>query len=89
MVLLGVISLVPRGSATANDGAVTYYTQYGRTLHSRAAAEPRNHMAGAVDCDSRRVVGPIRTIRGVYMTQLNRLQRLAALSAPNEWSSYV
>ena len=65
MVLLGVISLVPRTSVTANDGA------------------------GAVDCDSRRAVGPIRTIRGVYMTQLNRLQRLAALSAPNEWSFYV
>jgi hypothetical protein len=42
--------------------------------------------AGAVDCDSRRAVGPIRTIRGVFMTQLNRLQRLATLSAPNEWS---
>ena len=55
------------------------------TLHARAAAEPRNHMAGAVDLnldsDSRRVVGPISTIRGVYVTQLNRLQRLAALSA--------
>ena len=36
-----------------------------------------------LDCDSRRAVGPIKTIRGVYiyMTQLNRLQRLAALSA--------
>ena len=49
----------------------------------------RGLMAGAVDCDSRRAVGPIRTIRGVYMTQLNRLQRLAALSTPNEWSFYV
>jgi hypothetical protein len=53
------------------------------------AAEPRNHgagewAAGAVDFDSRHAVGPIRTIRGVYMTQLNRLQRLAALSAPKE-----
>jgi hypothetical protein len=67
MVLLGVISLVPRGSVNANDGAVTYYAQYGRTctLHARAAAEPQNHMAGAVDCDSHRAVGPIRTIRGV------------------------
>ena len=53
MVLLGVISLVPRGSVTANDGAVTYYAQYGRTLHARAAAEARKHMAGTVDCDSR------------------------------------
>ena len=42
-----------------------------------------------LDCDSRRAVGPIKTIRGVYMTQLNRLRRLAALSASNEWSFYV
>ena len=86
MVLLGVISLVPRTSVTANDGAVTYYAQYGRTLHARAAAEPRNRGAGTADCDSRRAVGPTKTIRGVYMTQLNRLQRLAALSALREWS---
>ena len=66
------------------------------TLHARGnargrapAAEARKHGAGAVDCDSRRAVGPIRTIRGVYMTQLNRLQRLAALSDPNDWSFYV
>ena len=89
MVLLGVISLVPRGSVSANDGAVTYYAQYGRTLHARAAAEARKHMAGAVDCDSRRAVGPPKTIRGVYMTQLNSLQRLALLSALREWSFYV
>ena len=86
MVLLGVISLVPRTSVTANDGAVTYYAQYGRTLHARAAAEARKPGAGIVDCDSRRAVGPIKTIRGVYMTQLNSLRRLAALSASNEWS---
>ena len=48
---LGVTSLVPRGSVIANDGAVTYYAQYGRTLHARAAAEPRNHMARTVDID--------------------------------------
>ena len=44
--------------------------------------------AGAVDCNSRRDVGPTKTIRGVdlYMTELNRLQRLAALSAIREWS---
>ena len=89
MVLLGVISLVPRTSVTANDGAVTYYAQYGRTLHARAAAEARKHGAGAVDCDSRRAVGPTKTIRGVYMTQLNRLERLAVLSALREWSFYV
>ena len=47
---------------------------------------PRNDGAGRLDCDSRRVVGPTKTIRGVYMTQLNRLQRLAALSAIREWS---
>ena len=52
-------------------------------------ASTGNDGAGAVDCDSRRAVGPIRTIRGVYMTQLNPLQRLVALSAPNEWSFYV
>ena len=33
--------------------------------------------------------GNQRTIRGVYMTQLNRLERLAPLSAPNEWYFYV
>ena len=86
MVLLGVISLVPRTSVIANDGAVNYYAQYGRTLLARAAAEARKHMAGTVDCDSRRAFGSVRTIRGVYMTQLNRLHRLAILSAPNEWS---
>ena len=53
------------------------------------AAEPRNHGAGIVDCDSRRAVGPTKTIRGVYMTQLNRLERLAVLSALREWSFYV
>ena len=44
-----------------------------------------------VDRDSRRAVGPTKTIRGVlvYMTQLNRLQRLAALSAFREWSFYA
>jgi len=36
----------------------------------RGTSEPR---AGAVDCDSRRAVGPTKIIRGVYMTQLNRL----------------
>ena len=89
MVLLGVISSVPRASVKPNDGAVTYYAQYGRTMHARAAAEARKHGVGVVDCDSRRAVGPIRTIRGVYMTQLNRLDRLAILSAPNEWSFHV
>ena len=89
MVLPCVISLVPRASVKPNDGAVTYYAQYGRTLHVSAAAEARKHGAGDVGCDSRRAVGPIRTIRGVYMTQLNRLQRLATLSASNEWSFYL
>jgi hypothetical protein len=86
VVLLGVISSFPRGSVTGTDGAVTYYAQYGRTLHACAAAEPRNNGAGAVDCDSRRAVGPVRTIRGVCWTPLSRLHRLAVLSAPNEWS---
>ena len=57
------------------------------------AAEPRNHGAGIVDCDSRRAVGPTKTIRGAFMTQLNRLerfmQRFAILSALREWSFYV
>ena len=52
----------------------------------KGTASTGNDGAGAVDCDSRRAVGPIKTIRGVYMTQLNRLRRLAALSASNEWS---
>ena len=39
-----------------------------------------------LDCNSRRAVGPTKTIRGVYMTQLNRLDRLAALSAIRERS---
>ena len=92
MVLLGVISLGPRASVNSNDGAVTYYAQYGRTLHARgraAAAEARKHGVGAVDCDSRRAVRPTKTIRGVFRTQLNRLERLAVLSALREWSFYV
>ena len=98
MVLLCVISLVPRGSVNANDGAVTYYAQYGRTctkfstLHARGRAptsEARKHGAGDVDCDSRRAVGPTKTIRGVFWTQLNRLERSAALSAIRERSFYV
>ena len=52
----------------------------------RGTSAPR---AGAVDCDSRRAVGPTKIIRGVYMTQLNRLERLAVLSALREWSFYV
>ena len=56
------------------------------TAVNSGTASTVNDEAGAVDCDSRRAVGPIRAIRGVYMTQLNRLQRLAALSTPNEWS---
>ena len=45
-----------------------------------------NNGVVAVDCDSRRAVGPVTTIRGVYMTQLNHLQRSAALSVRNERS---
>ena len=59
------------------------------TAVNSGTASIGNDGAVAVDCDSRRAVGPIRTIRGVYMTQLNRLQRLAALSTPHEWSFYV
>jgi hypothetical protein len=53
---IGVIYLVLRGFVTSNDGAVTYYAQYGRTMHARAAAEARKHGARAVDCNSRRAV---------------------------------
>ena len=42
-------------------------------LPNLRTATTGNDGAGAVDCDSRRAVGPIRTIRGVYMIQLNRL----------------
>ena len=42
-----------------------------------------------LDCDSRRAVGPVRTILWVFMTELNRLERLAVLSAPTERSFYV
>jgi hypothetical protein len=62
VVLLGVISLVPRTSVTPNDGTVTFYAQYGRTLHARAAAEARKHMAGTIDCDSRRAFGSVTSI---------------------------
>jgi hypothetical protein len=61
------------------DTAVYVSTSLGTALTS-------NNGAGRLDCDSRRDVGPVTTIRGVYMTQLNRLQRLAALSARNERS---
>jgi len=53
---------------------------------NHSTASVRNDGAGRLDCDSRRALGPVTTIRGVYMTQLNRLQRLAALSARNERS---
>jgi len=39
-----------------------------------------------LDCDSRRDVGPTKTIRGVFWTQLNRLERSAVLSALRERS---
>ena len=59
---------------------------FSNSIFSVGTASSANNRAVAVDCDSRRAVGPVRTIRGIYMTQLNRLQRLAAFSAPNEWS---
>jgi hypothetical protein len=42
-----------------------------------------------LDCDSRRAVGPTKTIRGVFWTQLDRLERLGSLSAIRERSFYV
>ena len=49
-------------------------------------ASTDNNGVGAVDCDSRRVVGPTKTIRGVCWTQLNRLRGLPVLPALREWS---
>ena len=51
-----------------------------------STASASNDGVLGLDCDSRRDVGPTKTIRGVYMTQLNRLERLAALSALRERS---
>jgi hypothetical protein len=45
--------------------------------------------AGRLDCDSLRDVGPTNPIRGVFWTQLNRLERLAALSGIRERSFYT
>ena len=42
MVLLCVISLRTSCSGTLNDGGSYLYAQYGRTLHARGRAEPRN-----------------------------------------------
>ena len=56
------------------------------TAVNSGTASTVNDGVGAVDCDSRRAVGPTKTIRGVCMTQLNRLERLALLSALREWS---
>jgi hypothetical protein len=75
--------LYTRGNPDSGfDGYVVLNPGYSST------ASNFNNGAGAVDCDSRRAaVGPIRTTRGVFMTQLNRLERLAILSAPNAgWS---
>jgi hypothetical protein len=55
-------------------------------VRPRGTSEPRG---GKVDCDSRRDVGPTKTMRGVFMTQLNRLERLAVLSALREWPFHV
>ena len=68
---------------TASAGA------YIRTCTGTASSSNDGAVAVLVECDSRPAVGPTKTIRGVYMTQLNRLQRLAALSALREWSFYV
>jgi hypothetical protein len=62
------------------------YSTCTSTRYRFGTASSSNNEAGAVECDSRRAVGPVRTIRGVFITQLNRLERLAILSAPNEWS---
>ena len=64
-----------------------YFLRNGTEAHKApGTASTGNDGAGAVECDSRRAVGPTKTIRGVYMTQLNRLERLAVLSALREWS---
>jgi hypothetical protein len=83
-----VICVAPYDSA--RPGASTENVLIRPPLDTRVpragTASPRNDGARRLDCDSRRAVGPTKTIRGVYMTQLNRLQRLAALSAFREWS---
>ena len=52
-------------------------------------ASSGNDKVLCLDCDSRRGVGPTKTIRGVFWTQLNGLQRLEALSDLRERSFYV
>jgi hypothetical protein len=37
----------PRAPVTANDGAVTYYAQYGSTLHARAPRAGRGSELGS------------------------------------------
>ena len=89
--------MVPQYFRRKNSSGSCFRGKYGQPYHGTAVytavlitysctASAGNDGAGAVDCDSRRAVGPTKTIRGVYMTQLNRLQRLAAFSARNEWS---
>ena len=70
-----------RGQYCASRGLAS---RYGRTHCSTASNA--NNRAVAVDCDSRRAFGPTKTIRGVFWTQLNRLERLAVLSALRERS---
>jgi hypothetical protein len=67
----------------ANDGTQASLDSQGIT---RGTASSSNDGVLCLDCDSRRAFGPTKTIRGIFWTQLNRLERLAALSAIRERS---
>jgi hypothetical protein len=56
------------------------------TLLYLGTASSSNDKVLCLDCDSRRAFGPTKTIRGVFWTQLNRLERLSSLSAIRERS---
>ena len=59
----------------------TKFSAFESTIVPRGTASTGNDGVLCLDCDSRRAFGPTKTIRGVFWTQLNRLERLAALSA--------
>ena len=56
------------------------------TKFSTDTASTANDGVLCLDCDYRPGVGPTKTIRGVFWTKLNRLERLAVLSALRERS---
>jgi hypothetical protein len=68
----------------ANDG--THARLRDSQGSTRGTASSPNDGVSCLDCVSRRAFGPTKTIRGIFWTQLNRLERLAALSAIRERS---